>query len=99
MNKKELKNKGKLLEPIIRIGKNGLKDSVIDEINKHLKKRKLIKIKFLKSFIKGEDRKRIAQEIATKTNSVLIDQVGFVAVLCQKPPVRDKLHVAYRKCK
>lgn len=84
MNKKELKEKGKALEPIIRIGKNGLTDNVISEVKKHLKKNKIIKIKFLRSFIKGKDRKKIAQEIATKTNSVLMDQVGFVIVLCKK---------------
>lgn len=82
MNKKKnIKEKGKLLEPIIRIGKNGLTDNAIDEIKKQLKKRKLIKVKFLRSFIKGKDKKKIGKEIATKTNSELIDQVGFVVVL------------------
>ena len=42
-----LKKEAKILEPILRIGKNGMNDSIILEIEKLLKKRKLIKIKVL----------------------------------------------------
>ncbi|MGB9636673.1 MAG: YhbY family RNA-binding protein, partial [Thermoplasmata archaeon] len=35
------------LEATVRVGKNGLTLSVINEIKKQLKKRKVIKIKFL----------------------------------------------------
>ena len=44
-----LRSKAKTLEPVVRIGKSGLTDSMIGEINKNLIKRKLIKIKLLKS--------------------------------------------------
>lgn len=76
-----LREKAKLLEPVIRIGKNGLTEGTIKEIEKQLKKRKLIKIKLLKSFIEGKDKKSAAKEVAEKTNSILVDQVGFVVVL------------------
>ncbi len=75
---KSLRAKAKTLEPIVRIGKNGLTESMIREIERHLKKRKLIKIKLLKSV---EDRKTIAEEIAKRTNSELIEAVGFIVVL------------------
>ncbi len=78
---KELKNKAKLLEPTIRIGKNGLTESQINEIKKQLNKKRLVKIKLLKSCIAGKDRKDIAGQIAEKTNSAIIEQVGFVFVL------------------
>ncbi|MBN2367735.1 ribosome assembly RNA-binding protein YhbY [Candidatus Woesearchaeota archaeon] len=75
---KELRAKAKLLEPIVRIGKKGLTDETIKEIKRHLKKRKLVKVKILKS---TEDRKKIAKELAKKTGAELIDAVGFVVVL------------------
>ena len=50
-------------------------------IKKALEKRKLIKVKMLKSFIKDKNRKEIAGMIADKTNSRVIQQVGFVVVL------------------
>ena len=77
----ELKEKAKTLEPVIRIGKNGLTESTIKEIKKQLNKKKLIKVKLLKAFINNKNKKEVAKEIAKKTNSRLIDLVGFVIVL------------------
>ena len=82
--KKIMTEKSKHLTPILRIGKSGVTDSVIAEIKEQLKKRKLIKLKLLKSVIEGKDKKELAQEIADKTNSELIHQVGFVIVLHEK---------------
>ena len=81
MSKHQLKEKAKQLEPMIRIGKNGLTDGVINEIKSQLKSKKLVKIKLLRHFIQDKDKKMVAKEIAEKTDSVLIDSVGFVVVL------------------
>ena len=40
LNNKKLKEKAKTLEPVIRIGKNGLTESTIKEIKKQLNKKK-----------------------------------------------------------
>lgn len=83
-NIKQLKEKAKVLEPSVRIGKNGLTDSIIAEISKHLKKKKLVKVKMLMAFLDGKEksfRKEAAAEIAKKTGSELIDLTGFVLVL------------------
>jgi len=77
----KLKEKAKTLEPVIRIGKNGLTENTIKEIKKQLNKKKLIKVKLLRAFVKGKDKKLIANKIAEETNSKLIDMVGFVIVL------------------
>ena len=79
--KKELLQKIHAIEPIARIGKNGLTENLIKELKNHLKKRKLIKVKMLKSFIGNKNRKELAKEIADKTDSKLVHQVGFVVVL------------------
>ncbi|MBI4150322.1 YhbY family RNA-binding protein [Candidatus Woesearchaeota archaeon] len=76
-----LRDEARNLESIIRIGKNGLTDSVIAEIVSQLKKKRLIKLKLLKAFLEGKDKKETAKEIAEKTKSVLVQQVGFVVVL------------------
>lgn len=81
MEKKELAEKSKELEPVIRIGKNGITEGIIEEIKSQLKKKKLIKIKFLKSAMEDIDKKVLAKRIAEDTNSELIDQVGFIVVL------------------
>ena len=83
-SKHQLVEKAKLLEPIIRIGKSGLTEGVIEEIKTQLKKNKLIKIKLLKAALVDKDRKAIAREIAEKTGAELIHQVGFVVVLYKR---------------
>ena len=76
-----LKVKVKTLTPILNLGKNGLSYPVVDEIKHLLKKKKLIKIKMLKSCFKDKDKKELAKEISEKTNSTLIEAVGNVVVL------------------
>ena len=81
MDRKELKERSKELEPILRVGKNGLGEGQINEIKRTLQLKKLIKVKILKSFFEGKDKQALAQELAEKTNSVLIDNVGNIVVL------------------
>ncbi len=78
---KELREVSKNLEPILRLGKRGIDDKIIEEIQLHLKKRKLIKIKFLKAFMENYNRRTIGDEIAKRTHSRVILQVGGVLVL------------------
>lgn len=66
---------------VVRVGKSGLTESVISEIKKQIKKRKIIKIKFLPVHAAGKNKKEFAKEIAAKTNTTLVSQVGFVVVL------------------
>ena len=81
---KELKQKAKIIDPIIRIGKKGLTEETIIQIKEFLKKRKLIKIKFLKSFLEDNDKKKAAEELCSKTGAELIDKVGFVVVIYKR---------------
>lgn len=83
-DKKEIKEKAKALEPVVRIGKSGLTDSVVGEIKKQIKQKGMIKVKMLKSFVGGKDKKESAMEIADKTESNLVQRVGFVVVLAKK---------------
>ena len=79
---KEIIAKAKELKPILRIGKSGLTEGMIKEIKKQLKQKKLIKIKFLPK--EKTNKKEYAKEIASKTDSELIQQVGFVCILKYK---------------
>ena len=81
MASKILTEKAKALEPTIRIGKSGITESQVNEIKKQLEKRKLVKIKLLRSFVQKAGRKKAIEEIAEKTNSEIILAVGFTFVL------------------
>ncbi len=77
----ELRAKAHNLDPILRIGKNGLTDNMIAEIAKTLKAKRLIKIKLLRSFVENRDLKAAAEEMAQKTKSHLVQQFGMIVVL------------------
>lgn len=81
---KKIRSEARKIEPIMRIGKNGITENVVNEIVKLLKKREYIKIKFLHSFIGMEDRKEAGKELAEKSNSDIVEQVGGVVVLMRK---------------
>lgn len=81
---KELRKKANAIKPIVRIGKDGLKQSLIEEINVHLKKRKLIKIKALRSAAAEDEKgfaKKLAKSISEETKSEIIDIIGLNIVL------------------
>tara|TARA_Y100000034_G_scaffold135177_1_gene206014 strand:+ start:899 stop:1126 length:228 start_codon:yes stop_codon:yes gene_type:complete len=68
----------------VMIGKNGLNLSLFNEIRKQLKQHKIVKIKFLKSFIDRKDRKQVAKDIALECKANLEKVVGFTFVLAKK---------------
>jgi RNA-binding protein len=71
-----LKAKAKILEPALRIGKNGLTDNVFIEIEKLLKKRKLVKIKILNNCM--QEPEELVEAVINKSRSTLVSHVGNV---------------------
>jgi len=79
MTLKDLKVQSHNLEPTVMVGKAGITDQTIAEIQAQLKKKRLIKVKLLKSA--REEMKEQAQTLAQQTNSTLVRQVGGIIVL------------------
>jgi len=79
MDIKQLRQQAKNLDPVIRIGKNGLNENVFAEIDKLLKKRKLIKIKVLNNC--PDEVEEIIPKCISKTSSELILKIGNVFCL------------------
>ena len=80
--KKELMRRALEIEPTVHVGKDGLKDSLYEEIGIQLKKNRLIKLKVLANADCGTG--EIAQSIAEATDSVVVDVRGSVVVLTDK---------------
>lgn len=76
-----LKAEANQLSPILNIGKNGVTDTLIEELNKQIKANRLVKVRVLKSAEDGKDLKDIAEEIAAATRSNLIEVRGRTVVL------------------
>jgi RNA-binding protein len=77
----QLKSDANKISPILNIGKNGITDNLIEELNKQIKANRLVKVKVLKSAEEGKDLKTIADELAEATRSTLIDVRGRTVVL------------------
>ena len=80
----KLKRDSAQLTPLLNIGKNGVSDSLIEELLRQIKRNKLVKVKILKSALEDMDRKAIAEELAKRTGSQLIEIRGSSAVLYRK---------------
>jgi RNA-binding protein len=81
---KELKEIAKTLQPCLRLGKSGITAGVVEEINLHLKKDKLVKLKLLPAFFDYVDKRDAGEVLAHKTHSELILQVGGSVVLFRR---------------
>jgi len=73
-----------VMQASVQIGKSGLTSGIIDEIKNQVKKNKLVKVKLLRSYISGKDKKVVFAEIAEKTGLKMIEKVGFAVVLGKK---------------
>jgi RNA-binding protein len=83
MNKHEHKAVSVELESTLQIGKSGI-EVVVEELERQLNDRKLVKVKFLKSaFIEG-NRQELSEKLASLTDSELIDIRGNTAVFRRK---------------
>jgi RNA-binding protein len=71
-----LKKESVGLDPLLSIGKNGMTDSVIDELKKQLKLKKLVKVRIHKTAGEADDMKETALELCDKCNAFLIDIRG-----------------------
>ncbi|MEM4559504.1 MAG: YhbY family RNA-binding protein [Acidilobaceae archaeon] len=65
------------------IGKNGLTEGVIREIEERLRSREVVKVKLLKASLEviGSDRVGIARIIAERVNAELVDVRGRTFIL------------------
>lgn len=81
--KRELKAQAQRLEPVVKLGHGGMSEAFLKGMDEALTKHGLVKMKFT-DFKEG--RKTLAPEIAARTGSTLVAQVGNVAVFFRPKP-------------
>ena len=78
----QLRGMANTMQPILQIGKNGISENSIKQIDDALEARELIKITVLEN--SGEDTREIAHEIAKEVNAEVIQVIGSKFVLYRK---------------
>jgi RNA-binding protein len=81
--KRALKARAQRLEPVVRLGHDGLSDAFLRSLDVALAQHGLVKMKFADH---KEEKKVLAPQIAERTGSTLVMQVGNVAVFFRPTP-------------
>ncbi len=69
------------LQVSVRIGRNGVTDSLVEEIESQLAKSELVKVKANRGVVEGSsERENLFDQIALLSNSILVTLRGNVAV-------------------
>ncbi|NLX61570.1 MAG: ribosome assembly RNA-binding protein YhbY [Tissierellia bacterium] len=84
-----LKGLANKLDPIFQIGKNGITENFIKQVDDALEKREIIKIKVLNNSLL--DAKEVANEIAKKTNAEFVQSIGNKFVLYRESKKNKKI--------
>ncbi|MDU6524441.1 ribosome assembly RNA-binding protein YhbY [Enterococcus devriesei] len=77
--KRFLRSQAHHLQPIFQIGKNGLNEAVMVQINEALEKRELIKVNLLQNTDEVAD--EVAHVLEAKINCEIVQIIGRVLVL------------------
>lgn len=72
------------IDATVRVGKNGITENVINEIRNQLKKRKIVKIKFLKSTKVLGTVEEFAKILEEKTDAKVLEVRGGTVILSTK---------------
>ncbi|MFW3145960.1 MAG: YhbY family RNA-binding protein [Thermoplasmatota archaeon] len=84
MDVKDLKIKGMSLRPTVQVGKSGLTETVIKEIDSQLEKRELVKVKMLQSMGPSSGWKDDVPRIAEELKASVVEIKGGTILLHRK---------------
>lgn len=87
---RKLKALAQRLDPVVRLGKNGLSEAFVRSLVEALAHHELVKIRFDEF---KDQRKALAPEIASRSDSRFIWMVGHVAVFYRPNPDPEKRKV------
>ena len=81
-----LRAQGQTLDPAFQIGKDGVTDGVVKELQQRLMREPLIKVKLLGGALAGEaSTKDLAVDLATRARVILVETRGHTALFYRPP--------------
>jgi len=81
---KSMRSESTTITPNIIIGKSGLTDQVLTNINNELSKNKLVKLKILPNYISDKNKTEVFNEIIEKTGAKSVKIIGFTITLTKR---------------
>lgn len=89
--------KSRTVETTIWVGKDGVSDALLSQIDNQLKIRELIKLKTQRSALQVAPTSELAKKIAASTASALVEVMGHTFTLYRKRENRDVQKNSTRK--
>lgn len=86
-----LKGMANTIEPLFQIGKNGLSDNFIKQVEEALETRELLKIKVLNNSLL--DASEVAREVSEKTDSEFVQSIGNKFVIYKESKENKKIEL------
>ena len=84
--RRECKARAQRLKPLLKVGKSGVSDAFVRSLDAALASHELVKAKF-EAF--KERKSELANDLAEKTGSALVHQVGNVVVFYRRNNARE----------
>jgi RNA-binding protein len=89
---RKLKAMAQRMDASVKVGKQGLSEGFIKSLDEELSRHELVKVKFAEF---KEQKKELAPQMADRTNSRLVMQVGNVVVLFRRNPDEAKQKIKF----
>nr|WP_218688389.1 MULTISPECIES: ribosome assembly RNA-binding protein YhbY [Mammaliicoccus]MBW0769976.1 ribosome assembly RNA-binding protein YhbY [Mammaliicoccus lentus] len=89
--KRYLRKEAHHLDPIFQIGKGGISENMIEQLNEALEKRELIKVHILQNYM--DDHKEVANSISEQTESELVQLIGSIIILYKESKENKKIEL------
>lgn len=89
--KKFLKSKAHHLRPIFQVGKGGVNENLIKQVDDALEARELIKVSVLQNC--DEDRDEVAEQISYGVNAEVVQLIGSTIVLYKESEKSKKIEL------
>lgn len=95
-----LKKEAHNLEPIVRIGKDGLSDNIVQSLLDAINSRELIKVKVLQNLEADKDETReLAEELSKKSGAELVGVIGKTIIFYKENKDKPVVSAFLRKIK
>lgn len=89
--KRFLRSKANHLQPLFQIGKNGLTQSVIEQIEEALESKELIKVNILQNC--AEDKTDIAQTLSEQDGIHVVQVIGNIIILYKESIEKKRIEL------
>jgi len=82
--KRRIRHNFSIEKPTVWVGKEGSTAQIVNEIDRQLEQREVVKAKILQTALKSEEARDIATRIASQSGATLIDVRGHTFVLYRR---------------